>query len=232
MLSAQRALSAQQRPVQQQRGSLQVCNALTRTKKEAVVEDLKARLEKSAVVFGVRFKGLDVAKMEALRRGIPESSSVAVAKNSLMRVAVREVPGWSALEEKGCDGDNAWIFVGEDGIADTVKFWNKFSADLEKAAAANAPKGSTKKVEAPTSVSCAVMDGKYMTPAELKRCESLPTKQQLLATIARLLKQPAKKVAVGVKMVPTKLAYGIKALAELDEDKSKLVGDVAKPKAA
>lgn len=170
--------------------------------------------------------------MEALRRGIPESSSVAVAKNSLMRVAVREVPGWSALEDKGCDGDNAWIFVGEDGIADTVKFWNKFSADLEKAAAANVPKGSTKKVEAPTSVSCAVMDGKYMTAAELKRCENLPTKAQLLATIARLLKQPAKKIATGVKMVPTKLAYGIKALAELDEDKTKLVGDVAKPKAA
>jgi len=170
--------------------------------------------------------------MEALRRGIPAASSVAVAKNSLMRVAVREVPGWSALEDKGCDGDNAWIFVGEDAIADTVKFWNKYSSDLEKAAAASAPKGSAKKLEAPTSVTCAVMDGKYMTPAELKRCESLPTKAQLLATVARMVRTPARQIAVGVKMVPTKLAYGIKALAELDEDKSKLVGDVAKPKAA
>lgn len=170
--------------------------------------------------------------MQALRRGLPETSSVAVAKNSLMRVAVREVPGWTDIEAKGCQGDNAWLFVGEDGIADTVKFWNKFSADLEKAAQASAPKGSTKAVEAPTSVTCAVMDGKYMTPAELKRCENLPTKQQLIATIARLVRQPAQKVAVGIKMVPTKLAYGIKALSELDEDKSKLVGDVAKPKAA
>jgi large subunit ribosomal protein L10 len=170
--------------------------------------------------------------MESLRRGLPDTSSVAVAKNSLMRVAVRETPGWSELEAKGCEGDNAWIFVGEDGIADTVKFWNKFSGDLEKAAQASAPKGSTKAIAAPTSVTCAVMDGKYMTPAELKRCESLPTKLQLITTVARMLKQPARKVAVGVSMVPRKIAYGVKALADLDEDKSKLVGDVAKPKAA
>lgn len=68
--------------------------------------------------------------------------------------------------------------------------------------------------------------------AQFKRCENLPTKQQLQATIARLLKQPARKLAVGIKMVPTKLAYGIKALADLDEDKSKTVAEVAKPKTA
>jgi large subunit ribosomal protein L10 len=67
---------------------------------------------------------------------------------------------------------------------------------------------------------------------QFKRCENLPTKLQLITTIARMLKQPAQKIAVGVKQVPSKLAYGIKALSELDEDKSKVVGDVAKPKAA
>lgn len=36
----------------------------------------------------------------------------------------------------------------------------------------------------------------------------------------------------GIKAVPRKLAYGIKAISELDEDKTKIVGDVAKPKAA
>jgi large subunit ribosomal protein L10 len=65
---------------------------------------------------------------------------------------------------------------------------------------------------------------------QFKRCENLPTKKQLQATIARLLKQPATKIASGIKAVPRKLAYGIKAIADLDEDKSKIVGDVAKPK--
>jgi large subunit ribosomal protein L10 len=65
---------------------------------------------------------------------------------------------------------------------------------------------------------------------QFKRCENLPTKKQLQATIARLLKQPATKIASGIKAVPRKLAYGIKAIADLDEDKSRIVGDVAKPK--
>jgi hypothetical protein len=38
--------------------------------------------------------------------------------------------------------------------------------------------------------------------------------------------------SAGIKAVPRKLAYGIKAISELDEDKTKIVGDVAKPKAA
>lgn len=67
-------------------------------------------------------------------------------------------------------------------------------------------------------------------PLQFKRCENLPTKKQLQATIARLLKQPATRIATGIKAVPRKLAYGIKAISELDEDKSKIVGDVAKPK--
>jgi hypothetical protein len=39
-------------------------------------------------------------------------------------------------------------------------------------------------------------------------------------------------MCTGIKAVPRKLAYGIKAISELDEDKSKIVGDVAKPKTA
>jgi ribosomal protein L10 len=39
----------------------QVCNALTRQRKEEIVADLKEKLENSVVVFGLRFKGLDVS---------------------------------------------------------------------------------------------------------------------------------------------------------------------------
>eukprot|EP00877_Chromochloris_zofingiensis_P013897 jgi/Chrzof1/8761/Cz03g23160.t1 len=171
-----------------------------------------------------------VQDVQKFRRGIPEKSSVYVCKNSLMRIAANEVPGWTTIGEKGCSGENAWVFVHEDEIPDAVKFYHKFADDLEKAAKAAAAKGM--EVTCPTELSCVVMDNKYLTPAEFKRCENLPTKQQLQATIARLLKQPARKLAVGIKMVPTKLAYGIKALADLDEDKSKTVAEVAKPKTA
>jgi large subunit ribosomal protein L10 len=126
-------------------------------------------------------------------------------------------------------GENAWVFVHEDEVADVVKYFNSFVGTLDKEAKAAAPKGV--EVKAPTELTCAVMDNKYLSPSDFKRCESLPNKKQLIATIARMLKQPARKIAVGVGAVPRKIAYGVKALSELDEDKSKVVGDVAKPKA-
>jgi large subunit ribosomal protein L10 len=171
-----------------------------------------------------------VATVQKFRKGLPEKSKVSVAKNTLMRVACREVDGWSTVADKGCSGENAWVFVHEDDVADAVKFFGAYAGDLEKEAKAAAPKGA--EVKAPTEVTCVVMDNKFLTPAEFKRCESLPNKTQLIGTIARMLKQPARKIAVGVKAVPRKLAYGVKALADLDDDKSKVVGDVAKPKSA
>lgn len=40
---------------------VQVANAITREKKEAIVEQLKGKLDDSVVVFGFRFKSLDVS---------------------------------------------------------------------------------------------------------------------------------------------------------------------------
>lgn len=70
------------------------------------------------------------------------------------------------------------------------------------------------------------MSGKALTYEEVKRLEKLPTKQQLIATIARLIKQVPTRVAVGIKQVPTKVALGVKAIADAEEDKSLIVGDV------
>lgn len=212
------------------RASLQVRNALTRQRKEEIVADLKEKLNDSVIVFGLRFKGLDVPTVQRFRKGLPEKSKVTVTKNSLMRVACEQTEGWSTIVEKGCTGDNAWVFVHEDDVSDAVKYFNTFTVQLEKEAKAAAPKGV--EVKPPTEVTCAVMDNKFLSPSDFKRCESLPNKKQLIATIARLIRQPARKIAVGVKAVPRKLAYGVKALADLDDDKSKVVGDVAKPKEA
>ena len=48
---------------------------------------------------------------------------------------------------------------------------------------------------------------------QLKKCESLPTKKELYATIAGLAKQPATKLATGIKMIPNKLAIAIKKVS-------------------
>lgn len=211
--------------VSQNRGHLQVQSALSRQRKEEIVSTLKENLDTSVIVFGFRFQGLDVPTIQKFRKGLPEGSSVMVCKNTLMKVACKDKEQWSTLVEKGCTGDNAWVFVREDNIADTIKHYFKYEEELFADAKKSAPKNA--QVKPPTELTCVVMDNKLLSNAELKKCENLPTKKQLLATIASLAKQPARKIATGIKMVPTKLAIAIKKVSEKDEDKTKTVASFA-----
>jgi len=212
------------------RRALVVSAAISRQRKEEVVSTLEGKLGKSSIVFGMRYKGLDVATVQKFRKGLPEVSDMYVCKNSLMQVATRKVGGWAPLEQRsGTEGENAWIFVPEDAIRDTVKHYFAFEKQLLDDAKKAAPKGA--EVAPPTSLSCIVMDGKVLTPAQLKACGSLPTKKELLAKIAMLAKQPARKIAMGVKMVPTKLAIAAKKLSELHDDKSMTVAQALAAKA-
>lgn len=173
---------------------------------------------------------LQVATLQKFRKGMPPKSSVMVAKNTLMRVACKDRPKWSTVAEKGCKGENAWVFVDEDEIADVIKHYFKFESALFDDVKKQAPKGVTP--ERPTELRVAVMDSKYLSTEELKKCENLPNKKQLYGQIAGMLTQPTRKIATGVKMVPTKLAIAIKKLAELDEDKTKTVAVAAAAKAS
>lgn len=110
-------------------------------------------------------------------------------------------------------------------MADSIKAYISFQDKLKE----GVPKEERENYKI-LNVSGGCMSGKSLSPAEVKRLEKLPTKQQLIGTIARLIKQVPTKVAVSVKQVPTKVALGIKALADADDDKSKVVGDVL-PKA-
>jgi hypothetical protein len=44
---------------------LQVQNAITRQKKEEIVKELQGKLEGSVIVFGLRFKNLNVSSLDA-----------------------------------------------------------------------------------------------------------------------------------------------------------------------
>jgi len=57
-------------------------------------------------------------------------------------------------------------------------------------------------------------EGKFLDQVEVKNIAGLPTKEELLAIIARGLNTPAQKIAIGINEVIAKLARGIKAVAE------------------
>ena len=210
--------------VQQQRLSV-ISNALSRAEKEAQVAKLVPLLEESSVVLGVRYQGLTVKQMMQFRRALPtEGATLMVCKNTLLKNAADQVGGWEDLKP-AAKGDNAWLFIQEEQIADSIKAYLAFQKETKE----ELPKEERDSLYALTMTGGA-MSGEVLTEADLKRLEKMPTKKELIATIARLLNQLPTKVAVGVKQVPTKLAFGVKALADADDNKGAVVGDVL-PKA-
>jgi hypothetical protein len=62
-------------------------------------------------------------------------------------------------------GENAWVFVPEDAMQDTVKHYFKFEDDLFTEAKKVAPKNT--EVKKPTELSCVVMDNRLLSPADV-----------------------------------------------------------------
>lgn len=88
-----------------------------------------------------------------------ESLGLCIIRNHLER---------SAWTYSAClpQGENAWVFVPEEEIATAVKHYFKFEEDVFTEAKKQAAKNQ--EVKAPTELSCAVMSGKYLTPAEVR----------------------------------------------------------------
>jgi len=159
--------------------------------------------------------------MQDFRAALPqEGAKLLVCKNSLLKRAADEVEGWSELKS-AAKGDNAWLFIQEEFVADSIKAYLKFQDKVKE----GVPKDE-RDAFVPLTVTGGAMSGKAIGPADMKTLKNLPNKKELIATIARLIKQVPTKVAVSIKQVPTKVALGIKAVADADEDKSKLVGDI------
>ncbi|KAK9834121.1 hypothetical protein WJX84_004083 [Apatococcus fuscideae] len=217
------------------RGQLQIQNAISRAKKEATVAKLVHHLETSALCFGVRYKYIGVKDVDSLRQALPEGSAFVVCKNTLMRIASDQAgaAGWDVLKP-ATEGENAWLFIDEDNVSKAVKAFLEF----EKKLVERIPKDQRSKRPPPTAVSGGAMitageAGRFLDMAGVRALKDAPTKTDLMLKLAIMIKKIPRSLAVSIKLVPTKLGWAIAALADGDENKDLLVGDVfPKEKAA
>ena len=185
------------------------------------IDKLVGALNESTVVFGVRFKGVSVKDVEGLRRALPASAKMVVCKNTLLRIAATRADGdWDPVQP-ATSLDNAWIFANEDAIAGAVKAYLDFQKKLQE----SLPKEERAATKL-TDVSGGVLEGRFLTAADVASLEKMPTKAELMQKIAVLIKRVPTKLALAINAVPRKVAFGVKALADGDDDKTKLVGDV------
>lgn len=158
--------------------------AISRTKKQETVETVKEHLHNCHLLAGINYKGFTVSQFQALRRSLPETSKLVVAKNTLVFKAI-EGTQWESL--KPCmKGMNVWLFVHTEEIPAAIKPYRDFQKE--------------KKLEE-NDFTGGVFEGKFYGPNEFKTLESLPSRAEVYAKLLGSLQSPASAL-VGTLQAP------------------------------
>ena len=167
-------------------------------KKVEAVAALKEKLEGAQAVVLADFTGLDVEKLNELRREFRKSDSrFYVFKNTLGRLAVREV-GMEGLEQF-LEGPTGWAVAVGDPVA-PAKVIKEFAKTHEL------PK-----------VKGGYIDGAVLMPEEVKRVADLPPKPILVAQVLGLVQGPVTGVAGTLKSVISSLAVAVEEIRKQKE---------------
>ncbi|NJP08185.1 MAG: 50S ribosomal protein L10 [Leptolyngbyaceae cyanobacterium RU_5_1] len=160
--------------------------------KQAMVAELKQILSESQLALVIDYRGLSVAEISDLRKRLRPTGTVCkVTKNTLMGVAIEGDQNWQPLTQF-LNGSNAFLLV-KDDLGGAVKAYQDFQKAAKK-----------------TELRGGVMQGTALDEAGVKAVVDLPSKEELIARIARALNANTTKLAVGINAVPTKLAVGVK----------------------
>ena len=166
---------------------------MARPDKAAAVAELTEKFSSSAGAVLTEYRGLTVKALKDLRRTLGDDATYAVSKNTLTTIAAREA-GVEGLEEH-LVGPTAIAFI--DGDPVTVA---KGLRDFGRANPLLVIKGG-------------VLDGKFLSPDEVRRMADLETREVLLAKVAGGL-QGVLQQAVSLFAAP--LSQAARTLAALE----------------
>lgn len=173
-------------------------SAVKLQKKTDKISQVKEKLAESESVFQVALPGVTVAQITALRGELPEGSSCATVKNTLMRRAIED-SDWSCVNEL-CVGSTVWFFV-KDDLKGTVEAYKKWAKTNKR-----------------DDILGGGMDAVLYNPEQFMAIAALPSKQELYEKIALLVKAVPTKVGRSIKAVPIKLGRAINLAVNNPED--------------
>lgn len=145
--------------------------AITLQKKKEIVESLNNKLSNAGSAVIVGFKGLKIADITPLRKTLRESGiSFDVAKKTLFKRAFSD----SKIEGElpAMDGQIA-LAIGEDAIAPA-----KSIAEAQK------------KYKKSVYIVGGILEGKFLTAAEMTALSSIPSREVLLSQLLNVMNAP------------------------------------------
>ena len=158
-----------------------------RSEKEAVVAEIRGKIEAATAVIITEYRGLTVTNLAALRLALRQhGAEYRVYKNTLARFAAREA-GIEGLDDF-LVGPTALTFVHGDvaAVAKSLKDFAKTNQNLV--------------------LQGGVVDGKTVSASYIDVLASLPSREAMLGQFAGLL-----------LALPRNMAYGLKALIDQKE---------------
>ena len=147
----------------------------TKAQKQAMVTTLAAQLAASPTIYVTDFTGLDVARITDLRRRLRAVGvEYVVVKNTLARRALTDAQRQEGGLEPHLAGPTALVLAGAgtDPVS-AAKVLTDFAKEFEKPA-----------------IKVGLVDGKAVTPAQVKHLAALPSKTELLARLGGALQAP------------------------------------------
>ncbi len=143
----------------------------TKAQKQDMVTALATKLQRSPTVYVTDFTGLNVARITDLRRRLRAAGvEYVVVKNTLVRRALTDAQ--RAGLESHLAGPTALVLAGADPVG-AAKVLADFAKEFEKPA-----------------VKVGLVEGKAVTPDQVKRLAALPAKLELLAQLGGALQAP------------------------------------------
>jgi len=172
---------------------------LNRDDKVGKVRVLNESFSKAKFAVVADYRGLKVTELEKLRGELRQiNANIQIAKNTLLKLAV-EGTEYECLTES---------FTGTTAIA--------FSYD-EPVAPAKVLADFAKEFEA-LEIRSAVMDGKVLSPDDVKALAKLPSKDQLLGQLCGVLVAVPTGFVRVLNAVPSNLVYALQAIKEQKEN--------------
>lgn len=149
---------------------------MSKTERQAMVEALSAQLKGSPNLYVTDFTGLNVLRMTEFRRRLRAAGAeYVVVKNTLAQRAL------AANAVTGLDdhlrGPTGLVLAGEDPVV-AAKIITDFAREFERPA-----------------VKAGLVDGRPVTPDQVKRLASLPSRDQLLGRLAGAFQAPLAQFA-------------------------------------
>ena len=143
---------------------------MNKTEKQAVVDELAARLKRARSVYVTDFAGLNVAHVTDLRRRLRQAGvEYVVVKNTLAKRAL-DGAGVAGLAPY-LSGNTALALATDASVA--AKVLTDFAREFHKPA-----------------VKGGVVDGRAVAPEQVKRLAQLPSREVLLAELGAAMQAP------------------------------------------